>query len=109
MAKLSTGQIRQGDVLLVRTEQVVTGETEHHDNGELVLAHGEVTGHKHRFVCDVDAGEVVASRAARQLTLVQTRALLHEEHSPIEIPAGRYDLPRQTEWTDDLEPRQVQD
>jgi hypothetical protein len=102
-----TKMYRQGDVLIVSTKAVESGDEEPKDSdGSTVLAHGEATGHKHRFM---DDGEVVASRAQRQLTLMRTSALLHEEHSPIEIPAGRYDLPRQVEWTDENEPRQVAD
>src|SRR5579863_3387577 len=99
--------VRQGDVLVVSTKTVEAGEKEPNgSDGSTVLAHGEVTGHAHRFM---DDGEIVAGRARRQLTLMRTSALIHEEHSPIEIPAGRYDLPRQVEWTDDNEPRQVAD
>jgi hypothetical protein len=33
----------------------------------------------------------------------------HEEHDPITLPAGYYDLPEQVEWTDEDEPRVVED
>lgn len=105
--KLDSKQFRQGDVLIVATKQGIDGDAEAKaSDGATVLAHGEVTGHRHRFM---DDGAVTASRASRQLTLMRTSALMHEEHTHIEIPAGRYDLPRQVEWTDDLEPRQVAD
>ena len=103
--------VRQGDVLLVQADSPIDGEREARDSdGSITLAHGEVTGHRHRFVVGKDAGEVVASRTARQLTLRQTTALLHEEHTHIDIPGGmRIDLPKQVEWTDEMEPRQVAD
>ena len=104
---LDKGQFRQGDVLLVATDIAITGDAEPKaSDGSTVLAHGEVTGHRHRFL---DDGEIVRRRAARQLTLQRTSALIHEEHTVIEIPGHRFDLPRQVEWTDDLEPRQVAD
>jgi hypothetical protein len=98
---------RQGDVLLVSASNAIDGEREPAaSDGTIVLAHGEVTGHRHRFM---DDGSIVASRAQRQLTLMRASALIHEEHTHIEVPPGRYDLPRQTEWSDDLEPRTVAD
>lgn len=103
-------QARQGDVLLVQSDEIIEGEREPREGGDIVLAHGEVTGHKHRFVVGKDAGEVVANRSARQLTLQQTTALIHEEHETIQIPGGiRIDLPKQVEHTDAMEPRHVAD
>lgn len=101
--------VRQGDVLLVATDRNDTGTQEPPAaDGSIVLALGEATGHRHRFA---DSSAVVADAPrVRQLRVVGgTSALLHEEHSPIEVPAGRYDLPRQVEWTDDLEPIAVKD
>lgn len=111
MAKKQKFQARQGDVLLVQTDEIIEGEREIRDSdGAITLAHGEVTGHRHRFVVGKDTGEVVANRSARQLTLKQTTALMHEEHTHIDIPGGiRIDLPKQVEWQDSMEPRQVAD
>ncbi len=104
---LNAGQIRQGDVLLVKIDKGDDGEREPLSaDGSTVLAHGEVTGHRHRLL---DADGVVQTRANRQLTLMRTTALLHEEHAPVDVPSGAYDLPRQVEWNDDLEPRTVAD
>jgi hypothetical protein len=100
---------RQGDVLIVqRTDKLAEVTTVTHDGDALVLAHGEATGHKHAFYAAPEA-EVLASPKGRHLKLVVNRGLSHEEHSPIEIPAGVYDLPRQVEWNDELEPRVVAD
>jgi hypothetical protein len=104
---LDAGQMRQGDVLIAAATQAIAGEAEPRDtDGSTVLAFGENTGHKHRFM---DDGTIVQTRSSRQLTLTRASTLLHEEHTFIEIPSGQYDLPRQVEWTDDLEPRQVAD
>lgn len=104
-------QARQGDVLLVESNKVIEGQPEARAaDGAIVLAHGEVTGHRHRFVVGKDSGEVIANKAARQLTLQRTTALVHEEHTHIDIPGGvRIDLPKQVEWTDEMEPRRVAD
>ena len=109
MSKLIEGQIRQGDVMLVRTDAPVSGNAEPiASDGSVVLAHGEVTGHRHRFERASDAQALTGSRV-RQLLVNSPAALLHEEHSPPTVVPSRYDLPIQTEWTDAMEPRQVAD
>jgi hypothetical protein len=98
---------RQGDVLIVEGNKAAGEKIE--QEGRVVLAYGEVTGHAHAFY---DKGASLyqgAQPKTRHLKLVKTVALRHEEHSPIEIPPGIYDLPVQTEWSDDLEPRRVAD
>ena len=106
--KLDKGQFRQGDVLIAVAEIIETGVPEPKVSGETVLAHGEVTGHKHRFERASETQALTGARI-RQLLVNAPAALLHEEHLPIEIPAGRYDLPRQCEWSDADEPRTVAD
>lgn len=95
--------VRQGDVMVVAVDSIPTGaEPVALDAGRVVLAYGEVTGHAHAF-----------SRAAsRSLSLRQDEkglryldvggggaTLRHEEHAPIEIPPGRYQVVRQREYT----------
>jgi hypothetical protein len=100
---------RQGDVLLVERDGEPTEvQLVAHDGDALVLALGEATGHAHQFRVAPEA-KLMASPKGRHLKLVVSRGLTHEEHSPIEIPAGLYDLPRQVEWNDDLDPRVVAD
>jgi len=100
---------RQGGVLIFqRKNEPAEVTTVSHDGDALVLAHGEVTGHKHAFYSAPEA-RIETSSKGRHLRLVVSRGLSHEEHSPIEIPAGLYDLPKQVEWHDDLEPRVVAD
>lgn len=113
--------IRQGDVLLVKVDALPAGCTEvPHVNGAIVLAFGEVTGHAHKIADHVDAARMKdAGRQARNaLHAAKVRARLleapngtrflevlkpvnlkHEEHSPVEIPAGIYELPTQMEHT----------
>jgi hypothetical protein len=100
---LDAAQIRQGDVLIVRVGDCadVAPATE-----PVILAHGEVTGHKHQFMA-----ESRVSYLGREagLKIGAPSALNHEEHSAPVVPAGIYDMPVQTEWNDDLEPRVVAD
>jgi hypothetical protein len=106
--KLNKDQIRQGDVLLVRAEKS-SGEAEPiASDGSTVLAHGEVTGHRHRFERAAEATALVGT-SVRQLYVNVPGMLLHEEHSAPKVLPGHYDLPRQVEWTDANEPRIVAD
>lgn len=107
--ELDNTQIRQGDVLLVRVKDVPEGETEKRDSdGSATLAHGEVTGHRHRFT-EIHV-QVSKGAKVRHLRVVETEAfLLHEEHTAPKVLPGDYELPKQVEWNDALEPRVVAD
>jgi hypothetical protein len=105
--------IRQGDVALLRDDSARAGDVIPRDNGRVVLAYGEVTGHAHAF--DVDhvtlyAPAKKAKSSDRVLKVVGNVAYLkHEEHDKIAIPPGTYRVVRQREWTDADEPRVVAD
>jgi hypothetical protein len=101
MQKLNDSQIRQGDVLLVRTGD--TGEVAPAAK-PITLKEGEVTGHKHQFMAESRVSFLDAALAVGAPALLR-----HEEHSPAQVTPGLYDLPLQVEWTDDLEPRAVAD
>lgn len=107
MPKLNKGQIRQGDVLLVATK-AAAGNVEPPTERGVILALGESTGHAHRFERASDAQALTGS-VVRQLIVRAPAALLHEEHSPPMVGPGQYDLPRQCEWDDSMEPIQVTD
>lgn len=103
---------RQGDVLLVRVDRLPEGLTEvPRDNGRLVLAYGEVTGHAH--VLDAPAARATLLTTAeneRFLRIVGSAApLVHEEHATIVVAPGLYRQVPQEEWADSMEPRRVID
>lgn len=100
---------RQGDVVLTRVEQAP-----HHltpvaaEGGLLILARGEATGHHHSVpasagTLSLDEGGVMF------LTIDELTAVSHQEHAPITLAPGTYRAEVQREWSDDLEPRPVQD
>jgi hypothetical protein len=97
------GIIRQGDVLLVRAEAIpVDAILQPVKDNEVVLAYGEVTGHKHRFEFFDQTQNVrlyVAHSGARYLDASAPTDLKHEEHSTARIPVGKYLLPVQVEYT----------
>jgi hypothetical protein len=102
---------RQGDILLIRDDAAQAGAVIDRDNGRVVLAYGEATGHAHAFdVAHVTMFQPKAKARDRVLKVVGNVAYLkHDEHSPIEIPPGTYRVVRQREWSDDQEPRIVAD
>lgn len=105
-------QVRQGDVLLQRVRTLPKGATpQARDNGRLVLAYGEVTGHAH--VVETDAHVVEAFLATLDnrtyLSVPATARVVHEEHGTIPIPAGVWEVVHPYQWTDADEPIQVQD
>ena len=91
---------RQGDVLLVKVDHAPTRyRCVSREEGKLVLAHGEVTGHAH-VVVDADAALVTQEEADELFLLVYGDAAIleHDEHDPIPLPAGTYRVIRQREY-----------
>jgi hypothetical protein len=89
-------QYRQGDVLLVAVTGLPPTARRKRRQGRLVLATGEATGHAHAIV-EPDAEEFTF--ADQRYVLVRSRAqLVHEEHAPIDLPAGTYRVVIQREF-----------
>jgi hypothetical protein len=62
-----------------------------------VLARGEATGHAHAV--EASRAELYRGRSGRFfLRLAGATVLEHEEHAPIELPAGCYEVIRQREY-----------
>lgn len=94
------GVIRQGDVCLVRVKAIPKDAVVQPAAKRVVLAFGEVTGHAHAFYDDSHNVKLyVAHGGARYLDVSAPADLLHEEHSTARIPAGKYLLPTQVEYT----------
>jgi hypothetical protein len=107
-------QFRQGDVFLVRVADALpeAARKVKRDNGRVVLAYGEVTGHSH----------AILDREAELFTLPDTDDrflrimagsgvdLVHEEHTTISLPPGDYRIRIQREYVSSMMPaRQVAD
>lgn len=86
---------RQGDVFIVSIDRLPAGRAESHGP---VLAKGEITGHSHRIqenqgaTASLIGGQLFLEVAADQVTL------LHDEHLPIVIPRGTYEIRIQREY-----------
>lgn len=88
-------QYRQGDVLIVRVDELPAGIKP--IKGEIILAHGEATGHAHRV--KNRCAKFFAFGDRRFLTATKTVRVVHDEHDPLELPAGTYQVIRQREYS----------
>jgi hypothetical protein len=109
----------QGDIIieLVKAEPKAAAkvgkadgrETGIDPDGSVVLARGEVTGHRHRFTGDSGVAlfrdDALARDVPSELYIGHVKVgaagadLVHEEHDTISLPAGTYCIRRQREWT----------
>ena len=92
---------RQGDVLLERVNDIPAGlTTVPRDDGRVILAYGEVTGHAHAVVGDVEfLAADLEDLEERFLRVEGEAAIVHEEHDTIALPSGNYRVVRQREYT----------
>lgn len=112
-----TGVLRQGDVLLVKVAELPKRAKDVTPEGDIILAHGEVTGHAHRLslpntMTMIEKGELVQAPkkvrlwdagAERFIQVMEKTALTHEEHSPIPLDPGIYQVIRQREYDPEAE------
>jgi hypothetical protein len=93
-----TKMAHQGDIWIRRVNKPKLGAEIARENGKLVLARGESTGHAH----EIEAREAKLFAGATPnicyLVAGDTVELLHEEHAPIVIPSGTYEIVRQREY-----------
>lgn len=90
---------RQGDVLIELVDELPARcRAVDRDEGRIVLAYGEVTGHAHAVV---GAAELFESDLGERFlqVLEEGGVITHEEHHPIVLPAGTYRVTRQREYT----------
>ena len=101
MSNMKCGLLRQGDVLLVPVEALPEEAIpRRHSGGRLVLARGEATGHAHAIAepgCEL---LVMPGSGKRFLSVISAGGvtLAHEEHDPIAVTAGVYEVRRQREY-----------
>src|ERR1051326_4505297 len=88
---------RQGDVLILATETIpADAKPVARDNGRVILAYGEVTGHAHAIV--EPTVTKLAAGIAEYLDAPFGATIQHEEHDTISLPAGNYEIVHQREY-----------
>lgn len=98
---------RQGDVLLDQVDDVPEGAGEATvvtpDEGRVILAYGEATGHYHAV--PATAGELLevatADSVDRYLRIRSRTRLVHQEHRAIDLEPGVYRVRIQAEYVPD--------
>lgn len=94
---------RQGDVLIIPVTSIpkATKPVEA-ENGRIVLAHGEATGHAHA----IHRGAVMfredgTGSSGRTFLSVDSGGaqVVHEEHATIALDPGKYEVRRQREYS----------
>ncbi len=89
---MSKKLVQQGDVLLFKEEKLPTGMKKMKaENGRLIFAKGEATGHHHSVAVDEGVtlwkdknGTLWASVEADKATII------HQEHKPVTVKKGNY-------------------
>jgi hypothetical protein len=101
---------RQGDIYFVKLDEEINSA-----NGVPVksgiIAKGETTGHAHRVSPSSIAAGALLSLVGRSMFLRSPQTgttIVHDEHGPIQLPAGSYAVVPQQEF-DGLRWRQVLD
>lgn len=97
---------RQGDILIIPVTTKARGK-DARENGRIILAHGEITGHSHEVFTDqadtVTIEEITDGtdtlRGARLLRVKGKATLRHQEHAPVELAKGTYRVVRQREYS----------
>lgn len=105
--KTANKTAQQGDVILRKLESMPQGEVKKITRKKLILAHGE-SGHSH-VIEDNDA-ELIQIGERMLLRLERSATVTHEEHKPITLSPGIWEVGRVREydWFSKME-RQVMD
>jgi hypothetical protein len=108
--KKAARQYRQGDVFIIETTETPSAEHKEvpRDGGRVILAYGSATGHTHA-IASPGAKLLRAQPGDDMFLLLELPAqLVHDEHDPIDLPAGTYLVRIQQQW-DGATSREVED
>lgn len=100
---------RQGDVLVFRIDEI---KHELQEKKQVMLAEGEVSGHKHLLVADRPETKlrIAHDGTGFYLEVLGGPAVIkHEEHLPITLEPGKFYIRIQQEYDPILYKRNVQD
>ena len=89
-------QYRQGDIFFTRIPELPELPEGLSERKNRIIAEGEATGHHHRLL---DGGCVLESAQGLFLAVYQATKVAHEEHRPITLEPGFYQVTRQREYS----------
>lgn len=99
MKKNKRFQVRQGDVLVTVCDSIPQDcKPVKRDNGQVILAYGEVTGHCHAIAEPNVALMEREGTMYLSVTAPKGAKLTHQEHTTTTIPPGTYTVKRQREY-----------
>jgi len=96
---------RQGDVLIFAMPRKAEVPTEYKEKGDNVVIEGEITGHKHA----VENGRLYEKDDKIIIEAFNGCVLKHEEHNPIRLPRGLYEIKIQEEYDEHKHSSKVKD
>lgn len=94
---IKTNQVRQGDVW-VESKELPSTARKQPKNGKIVIANGEVTGHQHMISNSEDVEYFVDTNGDIYVQSEKPITLTHDEHGPITLDPGCYNVSRQREY-----------
>ena len=94
--QIAKSTFQQGDVLGRKLNEMPTGEQKILSRKRLVLAEGEHTGHAH--VIEDDEAELIQIGERMLLKLTKAATVKHEEHGPITLSPGIWEIGRVQEY-----------
>lgn len=102
----NTPLYRQGDVLFRRIDSLPAGPRKKRENG--TAAYGEVTGHSHRLAVEdmrtaevLEIGDGLFVHVSEAGIRIEGATFVHEEHGPVTLPPGNYEITIQREYQPD--------
>ncbi len=93
--KIAKKSAQQGDVNLRKLDNIPDGEQKVIARSRLVVAHGE-SGHSH--VIEDDEAELIQIGERMLLSLAKPATLEHDEHKPITLSPGIWEIGRVQEY-----------
>lgn len=85
-------QYRQGDIFIESISSLPKSLKKRKSN---VILYGEATNHSHRL----EEGSIFDDKdGAIYLKLLKDSRIIHDEHGPIDLPKGNYQVSRQVEY-----------
>jgi|SRR5579884_2113029 hypothetical protein len=82
---------RQGDVMFLRVDTLPPEATPLNTD---IVAYGEATGHHHR----IQGAQLLQLQNNKYAQVAERAVVVHEEHKPIELPAGMYRIIQPVEY-----------
>ena len=93
--KIARITAQQGDVIMVKLNKMPEGTITKRTKKKMILAHGE-SGHSH--VVEDDEAELIEMGERMLLTLTKPTVVHHEEHKPITLEPGIWDIGKVMEY-----------